>query len=51
MTNNIHIKRSRRHALPALVLACLAAALPATSALGATQEDKTEFSEIGRAHV
>ena len=44
MTNNIHIKRSCRHALPALVLACLAAALPATSALGATQEDKTEFS-------
>ena len=40
----IQIKRTSRHALPALLLACLAAALPATSALGATQEDKTEFS-------
>src|SRR2546423_11998224 len=41
---NIQIKRSGRHAFSALLLACFAAALPATSALGATQEDKTEFS-------
>ena len=41
---NIHIKRSGRHAFSALLLAFFAAALPATSALGATQEDKTEFS-------
>jgi len=41
---NTHTKRSGRHALPALLLACLAAALLATPALGATQEDKTEFA-------
>ena len=32
----IHIKRTGRHALSALLLACFAAALLATSALGAT---------------
>ena len=41
---SIHINRPGRHAVSALLLACFAAALPATSALGATQEDKAEFS-------
>jgi WxL domain surface cell wall-binding len=45
---SIHTKRTGRHALsallPAVLLACFAAALSAAPALGATQEDKTEFS-------
>ena len=40
---NVHLPRAGLRALPALLLACFACALPA-AAFGATSEDKAEFS-------
>jgi hypothetical protein len=40
----IHLQRAGLRGFAALVFACVAAALAATAALGATQEDKAEFS-------
>src|SRR5207302_6432846 len=41
---NVHHQRSSSRAFSALLFACVAAALLPTAALGATQEDKAEFS-------
>jgi hypothetical protein len=41
---NIHLRRAGLGAFSALLLACVTGALLTTAALGATQEDKAEFS-------
>ncbi|HEY2180162.1 MAG TPA: WxL domain-containing protein [Solirubrobacteraceae bacterium] len=41
---NVHLQCGGVRAFSAIVLACFAAVLPASAALGATSEDKAEFS-------
>jgi len=41
---NVHLQRASLRAFAALLLACFAGAFLATAALGATSEDKAEFS-------